>query len=972
MPIDPHIAHNLGTQEGVVAAIKDLQRQMASANAQRTAIAPGSLGSNHIGAGQIIAGHIRAGSIKTEHVEAGAIKTDQLDSYSITTIKLNARSVTAEKLEAILTLSSTVQTGVAGQRFVMNTDGLYGYNDSNGEVFGFDLATGALKIAGVLTTQNGSQISTEHLAGTIKAGQVGFQFGGGNGVYNSNGEAGIGAGFGWQVVSSSANAVVADTEIYGSSAIQWTASAAASYVSNYTSWTGPPARTSIQNLTPVQEGEVVTGTAYVQPEAAVGKTMRIRLMFYNEAGTNISAGAQGEYGVTTATPPGVYTRIRRTITVPAGATRVRILVYTVNAVSGDVFRTKAIQVEKGDLPTAYAPRPDEILPGSITGPALAAGAVTTEKMTANTINGNVIAANSLVAEKIASGQLSSAVITLTSGGYLETAPSHTPSGRGVFNNAGITFYNSSNVPTAQIAAGSSTFTGATFQTAALGSHPRLAMDSTGIKATNVSGVETVNISGSSSMFTGATFRTGDSGTRLQLDSQGVRSYVSSALVAQMTAAGGLSLTADSTAAYSPITWGRTDPSGDKAASIRGYYSLAGSHGMSYLSLRSDALAGAATASAVSSLQASPRSPGVGGAFLNCRHDERNAAPNDRYVEARVEPNAGAYSAVLLNSQGNSSFPGILYAAEFSAPQATIGVLYPTEVRFPNSAGYSTVFNESSSSEYGVDLSGAHLQSGQVALILKDSLGGTAGWLYGHTGGGTGSISLLEPGGNFRLRCEAAYNTAYGDGWQGQAMSVNAFTGDQYVSFGFKKAHTLIWSNYVGMSTGGSILYWANAAGADRMYLTQAGQLWTTASGNVSDARDKRDIRRVTDSRQIVRSLAAHRFRWRDAEVDAEQGLSVGLIAQEVETVLPEAVSRGVVGRAGAERLAVNPLAVVSVVADAVGQHEDEIVTLRREMDTLVKQGSPAVLGALKRMDTRLTSLEQRIVALETPGRGRDK
>lgn len=85
--------------------------------------------------------------------------------------------------------------------------------------------------------------------------------------------------------------------------------------------------------------------------------------------------------------------------------------------SGDEIHIDDVQVELADVLTAYAPRADEILPGTITAtevadnaittPKIIAGAVVTGHMTAGTIIGTVISAGTLGADRIVAGSITS-------------------------------------------------------------------------------------------------------------------------------------------------------------------------------------------------------------------------------------------------------------------------------------------------------------------------------------------------------------------------------------------------------------------------------------------------------------------------------------------------------------------------------------------------------------------------------------
>lgn len=98
--------------------------------------------------------------------------------------------------------------------------------------------------------------------------------------------------------------------------------------------------------------------------------------------------------------------------------------------SGDL-NVDRVQVELGEVATAYAPRPDEILPGTIgttqiadgaiTTPKIIAGAVVTGHMAANSINGDRITVNTLNGDRITSNSITAGQIAAGAIGVNELA-----------------------------------------------------------------------------------------------------------------------------------------------------------------------------------------------------------------------------------------------------------------------------------------------------------------------------------------------------------------------------------------------------------------------------------------------------------------------------------------------------------------------------------------------------------------------
>lgn len=74
-------------------------------------------------------------------------------------------------------------------------------------------------------------------------------------------------------------------------------------------------------------------------------------------------------------------------------------------VTNDIIYVDDIQVEEGDYLTAYAPRTDEILPGTITATEIADNAITTPKLIAGAVVAGKIAANAVSATEIQAGAI---------------------------------------------------------------------------------------------------------------------------------------------------------------------------------------------------------------------------------------------------------------------------------------------------------------------------------------------------------------------------------------------------------------------------------------------------------------------------------------------------------------------------------------------------------------------------------------
>ena len=109
---------------------------------------------------------------------------------------------------------------------------------------------------------------------------------------------------------------------------------------------------------------------------------------------------------------------------------------------------------------------------------------------------------------------------------------------------------------------------------------------------------------------------------------------------------------------------------------------------------------------------------------------------------------------------------------------------------------------------------------------------------------------------------------------------------------------------------------------------------TSAYNNLSDARLKKDVQPIGDALSIVGALRGVTFNW-DQAVDPTMKLDdrnhVGFLAQEVEKVLPQAVSTANDVR---QTKSVAYSEVIPVLNEAIKQQQTQIESLKAENDTL--------------------------------------
>ena len=118
-------------------------------------------------------------------------------------------------------------------------------------------------------------------------------------------------------------------------------------------------------------------------------------------------------------------------------------------------------------------------------------------------------------------------------------------------------------------------------------------------------------------------------------------------------------------------------------------------------------------------------------------------------------------------------------------------------------------------------------------------------------------------------------------------------------------------------------------------LTINGVLSSDRIREVSDARLKTDIAPLVNGLSSVVQLKAKTYEWRadgDSDRVMPEGRAIGLIAQEVEEVLPELVSEGEDGYKGIEYSK-----LTAVLVEAIKEQQLQIEALRSRVDALERQ-----------------------------------
>jgi len=337
-------------------------------------------------------------------------------------------------------------------------------------------------------------------------------------------------------------------------------------------------------------------------------------------------------------------------------------------------------------------------------------------------------------------------------------------------------------------------------------------------------------------------------------------------------------------------------------------------------------------------------------FLLGRISSSNLAFDNNEIQARYN---GAGSTLYLNYWGGAlwmgnhsgtAIPGVYVASTGSVGigSSSTNSAYALAVN-PASAGNGILFNDPVN---GYMAFGAKSGSGIGMLIENTSSSNSSpaiyGWnsgpgygVYGYTAGGTGTSDPFGYSGVY------GYNGSYGYGTGGYCYNGSGI-------YGYS-------ANYVGVwgATGNSSSY----AGFF------AGNVYTTGSYTSSDQKLKQNIKDVTSAMDIINQLKPKSYDFRQDGnyklMNLPQGTHYGLIAQEVEKVLPTLVKDSkfetalakAPGKVGADGKMERASAGKSETIDFKALNYTELI--------------PIMIKGMQEMQARINDLESTIASLKS-------
>lgn len=372
-----------------IAANAITASEIAADAVTATKIAANAVVAGKIAADAVTAATIAANSITSDKILAGAVTSSKITVTDLAAISTNMGSITAGTITG-----GTVQTAASGSRVVMDSTGLKGYAlDGVTKVFEINAGSGLASFTGTATIQAGSVVPGSTISGTIPSASV-PAIGGGNLLPDSSLEGSNASGY-WSAWDGSTITPVIDatTAKYGTKSMTRVATGG-NLIYFWRASTGVP----------VTPGERVTVSGWFKGPA--GTSFVVGFRAYN--GVTMLGDSVG----TAVAMDGTWKRVTATLTIPATTTDIRYISRTTaNATAGQQFWADALQMEYGEVATAYAPMVSEILPGTIVTSYLADGAVTTGKITDAAITTAKIGTGAVGTTQLADSAITAAKIT---------------------------------------------------------------------------------------------------------------------------------------------------------------------------------------------------------------------------------------------------------------------------------------------------------------------------------------------------------------------------------------------------------------------------------------------------------------------------------------------------------------------------------------------------------------------------------
>jgi uncharacterized protein YjbI with pentapeptide repeats len=348
---------------------------VTGSNIGSTTITAGNIANNTITASQIAANTITASQITDLTITSAEIADLTITGAKIAAATLTADKITVTSLSALSAnlgtitagtiTGATFQTSASNPRVVMDSAGIRAIDSTATVTFSADASTG--------------KITT--LAGV----------GGANLVRNSTFEALL---FDWTTTQPVWDATTPSSfaPIHGTKVARLT--------SDIPPWTG--FNNISQVFGPFDENQPYVFSMFSRSET-VSRTTAINVQWLDAAEAHVAWG--GFYTGTSLVD--TWKRLIGKEVAPTGAKKVRVQFgFDMNSAGdGELHYLDGLQVEKGTIETGFGPKPDEVLPDTITNVEIAPITITNGEIALNTITASQIAANTITSSQIAANTI---------------------------------------------------------------------------------------------------------------------------------------------------------------------------------------------------------------------------------------------------------------------------------------------------------------------------------------------------------------------------------------------------------------------------------------------------------------------------------------------------------------------------------------------------------------------------------------
>ncbi len=219
-------------------------------------------------------------------------------------------------------------------------------------------------------------------------------------------------------------------------------------------------------------------------------------------------------------------------------------------------------------------------------------------------------------------------------------------------------------------------------------------------------------------------------------------------------------------------------------------------------------------------------------------------------------------------------------------------------------------------------------SGQIYARVWDAIFGYTAWGgYGVKGWAGGGSTVMSPPGIEEVTNIGVWgygSTFYSLGWYHRGIGVYGVSGGDYPDEG--------WAGYFegNVYASGNVGIGTTDPGSYQLYVN--GTAYSTGGWQGSDLRFKESIKAIDSPVDKIKNIKGVSFKWKTSEYKDKgfpEGRHYGVIAQEVEEILPEIVREG----PDSEK-SVSYTELVPILTEAIKEQQEQIESLIQRIEVL--------------------------------------